>query len=300
MARILSLLALLLLPFATAGAQELNCKVNIIHTQIQGTNDAVFETLETAVSEFMNNRAWTELQFAPAERIDCTMNITIRQYKPAENTFTGELLFQLSRPVYGSAYSTTVFSMRDGNFNFTYKEFDPLEWNINTMDNNLTAMLAYYAYLFIGMDLDTFSPLGGTDVLRVAENIVSNAQTMNETGWKAFDDKRNRHGIISDYMDGALEPFRQLMYRYHRLGLDEMQANADRGRTAVTEAIDLLSEAHANKPLSDLPLIFTDYKRDELVNIYRGHGTEAERNHVYDTLSELNASQNREWTKIRK
>lgn len=284
----------------TISAQELNCKVVVNHSQIQGTNTSVFETLQNAISEFMNNRSWTELQFSKEERIDCTLNITIKQYKEAEGTFTGELLFQTSRPVFNSTYNTTVFSMKDPAFNFTYKEFDQLEFNENSMDNNLTAMLAYYAYLFIGLDLDTMAPLGGTDVLRMVENIVNNAQTMSEVGWKAFNDTRNRHAIINDYMESSLEPYRRMQYKYYREGLDEMANNVDRGRTAITEAINMLKEAHSNKPLSMLPQIFTDFKRDELVSIYNGHGTAKEKEEVYNILSDLNASQNQEWTKIKK
>lgn len=283
-----------------ATAQELNCKVKFNHSQVQGTNTSVFETLETAVNEFMNNRAWTELQFKEDERIECTMTFTIKQYKQEDDAFTGELLFQLNRPVFNSSYNTTVFSMRDKNISFKYKEYDQLEFNINTMDNNLTALLAYYAYLFIGLDLDTFSPLGGTEVLHTVETIVNNSQTLADAGWKAFSDNRNRHGIINDYMESSLEPFRQLMYKYHREGLDEMANNADRGRAAVTDCIKLLKEAHSNKPLSDLPLIFTDYKRDELVNIYQGHGTTNEKESVATILSDLNASQNTYWNKIKK
>lgn len=281
-------------------AQELNCKVNVIHNQVQSTNNSVFETLQTSITEFMNNRAWTELQFKQEERIDCTMNITVKQYKQDENSFQCEMLFQLNRPVFNSTYNTIVFSKRDNSFNFTYKEYDPMEFNINTMDNQLTAMLAYYAYLFIGLDLDTFSPLGGTDVLNQCMMVVNNAQSMGDGGWKAFDDPRNRHAIINDYLESSMEPYRQLQYKYHRLGLDEMSNNADRGRTAITEAIEQLKEAHSNKPLSELPSIFTDYKRDELVNIYKGHGTEKEKETVYDILSNLNASQNSHWANIKK
>ena len=295
----LLVLTCLLLPSSVLNAQELNCKVRINHSQVQATNTSVFETLETAINELMNNQSWTELQFAPEERIECTMNITIKQYKADENTFKGDMLFQLSRPVFNSSYNSVVFSMRDNNFNFTYKEYDPLEFNINAMNDNLTAMLAYYAYLFIGMDLDTYSPMGGTDVLHVVETIVNNAQSLGE-GWKAFDDSRNRHAIINDYMETSMEPYRQLQYTYHRLGLDEMSNNADRGRAAITDAIKLLDDAHHNKPLSDLPKIFTDYKRDEIVGIYRGHGTANEKESVYNILSDLNAAQNREWNNIKK
>ena len=281
-------------------AQELNCSVRINHSQVQGSNKSVFETLETAITEFMNNKSWTELQFQKVEKIDCTLNITIKKYDESTNYFTGELLFQISRPVFNSSYSSTVFSMRDGSFNFTYKEYDPLEFNENNLDNNLTAMLAYYAYLFIGLDLDTFSELGGTEVLHMAENIVNNAQTIGDAGWKAFEDSKNRHAIINDYMETSLESFRSMMYKYHRLGLDEMASNADRGRAAISEAIDLLKESHSNKPLSQLPQIFTDYKRDEIVNIYSGHGTDKEKTTVADIVSNINASQNSYWDKIRK
>lgn len=302
MQRILAILTILVLLGIgeSARAQELNCTVKVTHSQVQGSSTSVFETLETAISEFMNFRSWTDLQFQKVEKIDCTMNITIKKYDVSSNTFTGELLFQLTRPVFNSNYSTTVFSMKDDNFNFTYQEHENLEFNENNLDNNLTAMLGYYAYLFIGLNLDTMSPLGGTEVLHVAESIVNSAQTLGDPGWKAFDNDRNRHAIINNYMESSLEPFRQMLYKYHRLGLDEMANNVDRGRTAVTESLELLKEAHSNKPLSQLPQIFTDYKRDEIVNIYSGHGTEKEKQTVYDIMNNLNASQNTYWNKIKK
>lgn len=283
----------------SAKSQELNCTVKVIHSQIQGTNSSVFETLETAITEFMNNKSWTDLQFQKDERIECTMNITITKYVEANNHFTGELLLQSARPVFNSSYNSTVFSIKDPSLEFDYKEYDPLEWNENNLDNNLTAVLAYYAYLFIGMDLDTFAPLGGTQILQTAENIVNNAQMLTEPGWGAFKDTKNRHAIINDYMESSMEPFRQMQYKYYRQGLDEMANNADRGRTAITEAIELLDEAHRNKPLSMLPQIFTEYKRDEIVNIYKGHGTEKERQTVKDICSNINASMNSYWTKIK-
>lgn len=280
--------------------QELNCTVKVIHSQVQGTNTSVFTTLENSITEFMNNRSWTELQYQKNERIDCTLNITVKKYDESSNFFTGELLFQCTRPVFNSSYSTTVFSMKDESFDFTYKEYDPLEFNENNITDNLTAMLAYYAYLFIGMDLDTYSSKGGTEVLHLAENIVNSAQTMSEGGWKAFDNTKNRHAIINDYMETSMESFREMMYHYHRKGLDEMASNADRGRAAISEAIDMLKETHSNKPLSMLPQIFTDYKRDEIVNIYNGHGTEKEKNTVYDIVSNINASQSTYWNRIKK
>ena len=296
------LLTLAILALLAAGihAQELNCTVKVNHSQVQGTSNSVFNTLEEALNDFMNNHSWTELQFNKDERIVCTMTITVSKYDESTHHFTGNLLFQLTRPVFNASYSTTVFSMRDPSFNFYYQEHEPLEFNETSMDNNLTAMMAYYAYLFIGLDLDTFAPLGGTEVLHKVENIVNNAQSIADAGWQAFNDDRNRHAIINDYMESSMEQMRQMMYKYHREGLDEMAQNADRGRAAITEAIELVQEAHNNKTMSTLPQIFTDYKRDEIINIYRGHGTDNERNSVYEILSKLNASQSREWDKIKK
>ena len=281
-------------------AQELNCTVRVNHSQIQGTNNGVFETLEKTIADFMNNRAWTDLQYSKEERINCTLTFTIKQYKVDENRFTGELLFQVSRPVFNSTYNSTIFSRNDTEISFTYAEGQPLEYNENYLDDNLTAILAYYAYLFIGMDLDTFSPKGGTEVLHRVERIVSEAQNFSEPGWKAFGNTKNRHAIINDYMESSMEPFRQLMYKYHRQGLDEMASNVDRGRTAITESIEMLKEAYDNRPLSLLPQIFTDFKRDELVNIYRGHGNSKEKDSVYEILLKINATQNNEWKKIQK
>lgn len=299
MKRILAILLLFQMLVAVAPAQELNCKVKVIHSQIQGSNTSLFETLETAITEFMNSRAWTDMQFQQSELIDCTMNITITGYNEAESKLTGEILYQLSRPVFNSTYNSIVFSLKDADLEFTYKEYDPLEWNENNVDNDLTAVLAYYAYLFIGMDLDTFSPLGGTDVLHICENIANNAQSLSGPGWAPFKDSKNRHAIINDYMESSMAPFRQLMYKYHHQGLDEMANNIDRGRVAITESIELLDEAHHNKPMSMLPQIFTEYKRDEIVGIYTGHGTEKEKTSVRETCSNINASQNTYWNKIK-
>ncbi|MCQ2212408.1 MAG: DUF4835 family protein [Bacteroidaceae bacterium] len=281
-------------------AQELNATVRINYSQVQGTNTSVFTTLENAIAQFLNNHEWTDLQFQREEKIDCTFNITVKKYDASSSHFSCELLFNLNRPTYNSAYVSTLFSNRDASFEFDYRENDPLEYNENNLDNNLTAMLAFYAYLFIGMDLDSFAPLGGSDVLRMAESVCNNAQSIGGTGWRAFDDNRNRHAIINDYMETSMESLRRFQYKYYREGLDEMSNNADRGRTAVTEAIQMLGEAYHNKPMSLLPQIFTEFKRDELVSIYTGHGTEKEKNGVYDVLSNINAAQNNYWNKIKK
>ena len=209
-------------------------------------------------------------------------------------------MIQANRPVWNSAYTTTLYNNKDNDFNFEFAQFDQLEFNEDMIDNQLIALIAYYAYLIIGLDLDSFAPMGGTDILQRCMNLTNNAQNLNFPGWKAFENDRNRFAIINDYLEGAMEPFRQLQYDYYRKGLDEMSTNVDRGRAAVTTALEEgLKKAHENRPMSMLPQIWTDYKRDELASIYKGKGTQNEKEKVYDILFGINASQNNAWEKIK-
>lgn len=280
-------------------AQELDARVTVNHQQVQGTNVSVFEQLENSLSEFINDRQWTNMQYQRNERIRCNFNITVTKYDEASNTIEATLMVQSTRPVYGASYTTTAFAFQDGNFVFTFQEYDKLDFRADQIDSNLTAVIAYYIYFIIGIDLDTMAPMGGTDCLQTAMTIVNNAQGLSAKGWKAFDDSKNRHALISDYLDGGMEPFRTLQYRYHRLGLDVMAENADRGRAAVTEALELLGQARENKSMSMLPQIFTEYKRDEIVNIYQGKGTAREKEALFDMLMRINASQRTYWQKIK-
>ena len=281
-------------------AQELQAKITINHKQIQGTDNDVFESLQQTLEQFVNDRQWTNLQFQKNERIVCNFNITVTKYDKENNLFTCNALIQANRPVYNSAYTTTLLNNKDNDFNFQFSQYDQLEWNEEVIDNQLTALFAYYAFLIIGLDLDSFSPMGGEDVLQRCMNLTNNAQNLNYTGWKAFENDRNRFAIINDYLDGGMQPFRQLQYDYYRTGLDEMANNAERGRTNITTAIENdLKKCHEDKPLSLLPQIWTDYKRDELASIYQGKGTQKEKESVYDILFGINASQNNAWQKIK-
>lgn len=281
-------------------AQELLAKVTINHNQIQGTDASIFTNLQQTLEQFINDRKWTNLQFQKNERIVCNFNITVTKYDQSSNTFTCTALIQANRPVYNAAYTTTLYNNKDANFSFTFAQFDQLDYNDETVDNQLTALVAYYAYLIIGLDLDSFAPMGGEDVLQLCMNLANNAQNLNFPGWKSFEDSRNRFAIINDYLDGAMKPFRQLQYDYYRTGLDEMANNAERGRTNITTALENdLKKAHEDKPLSMLPQIWTDYKRDELANIYKGKGTQKEKESVYELLFNINASQSAAWDKIK-
>ncbi len=281
-------------------AQELQAKININHQQIQGTDKAVFDNLQQTLEQFVNEKQWTALQFQENERIQVTFNITVTKYDASSNRFTCTALIQASRPVYNSSYTTTLYNNRDRNFDFDFTQFDQLNFTEEVIDNQLMALVGYYAYLIIGLDLDSFSPMGGTDVLQRCMNLVNNAQNLEFVGWKSFEDSRNRFAFINDYLDEAMKPFRQLQYDYYRQGLDEMAQNVERGRTNVTTALEtLLKQAHEDKPLSLLPQIWTDYKKDELANIYKGKGTQKEKESVYDVLLGINASQSSSWDKIK-
>lgn len=296
---ILLFIALCSVSITTSKAQEINARVSINHQQVQGTSTSVFETLKTTLEQFLNERQWTNLQFKKNERIDCTFAITVKKYSPSDNTFQAALNVQSTRPVYGSNYTTTTFAFNDPNFNFTYQEYDQLEFRSDVIDNNLTAMLAYYVYMIIGADMDAMSPLGGTDYFQTAQNIVTGAQSMSEKGWKAFEDNKNRYAIITDLLDGGMQPLRELQYAYYRQGLDVMSENAERGRASITKSLELLKKAHENKSMSSLPQIFTEFKRDELMNIYKGHGSSKEKDDVVELLVRINPSQSSYWRELK-
>lgn len=300
MRRILFTLVLAVLSTAGTMAQELQAKININHQQVQGTDASVFENLQQTLEQFVNERQWTALQFQQNERIQCSFNITVTKYDASENKFTCTALIQANRPVYNASYTTTLYNNRDKNFDFEFTQFDQLNFNEEVIDNQLVALFAYYAYLIIGLDLDSFAPMGGTDVLQRCMYLVNNAQNLGFPGWKSFEDSRNRFAIINDYLDEAMKPFRQLQYDYYRTGLDEMAQNVERGRTNITAALEAgLKKAHDDKPLSLLPQIWTDYKKDELASIYKGKGTQKEKESVYDLLMSINASQNTTWEKLK-
>ena len=283
-----------------ASAQELQMRVTVNHSQIQGSDASVFDNLQSTLEQFINERQWTDLQFQKNERIQCNLNITVTKYIREENKFECSAMIQANRPVYNSTYNTTIYNNKDNDFHFEYAEFDQLNYNDETIDNQLTALIAYYAYLIIGLDLDSFAPLGGNDVLQRCMYLVNNAQNLGFPGWKSFEDSRNRFAIINDYLDEAMKPFRQLQYDYYRKGLDEMANNAERGRTEITSALeDNLKKAHADKPLSLLPQIWLDYKKDEIANIYKGKGTQKEKESLYDLLMSINASQANVWDKVK-
>ena len=293
-------IALLPLSFM-ARAQELDAKVIINSQKISNTMGAeVFEELRTRMQDFLNDRSWTELQFKDEERINCSFNITINKWNDAIDEFECTLLMSSTRPVYNSSYNTTVWSVKDDNFCFKFEQADQLEFSPENIHSQLVALIAYYAYMIIGMDMETFSLKGGQKYLETAEDIVNKSQDLGYEGWKPFDNTKNRFGLLNDYLDGALEGMRILMYEYHRKGLDQMTENADKAREAILKSLDNLDAAHRARTMSSVPQLFTEYKRDEIINIFSGKGTTQERNRVYDILFSIDPSSATKIEKIKK
>lgn len=281
-------------------AQELNAKVSVNHQQVSNTKTEVMDALQEKVQAYLNDHQWTSLKFKNIEKIDCNFSITVNTWSETDNSFKCSMTLVCSRPVYGSNYTTTCYSVKDTEFNFSFQTTDQLEWNPDNVDNNLTAMLSYYAYMIIGYDMDSFSPLGGTQFFQTAEKIVNDSQSLGYDGWASFKDPKNRFGLLNDYLDNNMESYRQMIYKYHREGMDKFVENADSARMAINEAIMLLDECKNSRPMSQLPQLFSEYKKDEIINIFNGKGKTEEKENIYNVLFDINPSQSEDWEKIKK
>lgn len=283
-----SLLFLLLLFtfFPRIFAQELNCRVDINTSQLEGTGKSVFQTLEGAISEYVNSTQWTKLQFSPAEKIECTLFFNITSYDASDGHISGTLQVQSSRPVYNSSYLTTLINFRDSKIDFTYTEGEPLIYNEASMESQLTQILNFYIFLILAVDLDSFSPYGGDECFERLATIVQQAQSSGESGWKAFEDTKNRSAVLSAFTDPSTRKLRQLYYDYHLKGLDQMSVSPDKGRATIDGSLDILEEVYKVSPMSVGLSMFKDAKFDELINIY-SKATPEERAHAFKILSQL-------------
>lgn len=266
---------------ATANAQELKCEVEINSDQVQGTNKSVFTTLQGAINDYMNTTKFSQAQIAVNEKIECKLFFTIKEYD--DNTLTGDLQIQSTRPVYNSTYTTTLINFKDTKVEFTYQENEPLIFSENSMESNLTAILNFYAYMILAIDFDSFSPRGGEQFYERAENVVQMAQSSGESGWKAFEDTKNRSAVLNAYTEPNTAMIRDLIYQYHRTGLDEMVLSPDKGRAAITSSIETIKKIYDVAPMSVALSMFKDAKLDELVNVYSKSNT-TEREKVYEWL----------------
>ena len=288
MRHIVAILALIVMSIAMT-AQELKCNISINSEQVQGSNKAVFTTLQQSMEEFVNTQRWTNMTFQEKERIECSMMIVVKSVQ--DNMFVCEFTCQSRRPVFGTTYTTPTLNIKDENFTFTYQEYDRMEFQHNTFTSNLTALVAYYCYLIIGHDMDSFAKLGGTPYFQVCEDIVTSAQSASldnaeMVGWKAFESNRNRYALTNNLMDEAFKKYRAYYYDYHRHGLDEMVNNVANGRARIAKDSKVLKEAYNARPATYLVGTFLDAKSDELVNIFKS-GTADEKKMVYELLMDI-------------
>ncbi|RZJ70202.1 DUF4835 family protein [Flavobacterium sp.] len=294
MRKIFSLIALFSL--LVSQAQELNCKVTVNAEKVGATNNQVFKTLETALNDFVNRTDWTGQSFQANERINCSMFINVTGYN--SGAFAASIQVQSARPVFNSSYLSPILNYNDKDFNFNYVEFQNLAFNPNSYDSNLVSTIAFYAYMIIAMDADSFAPSGGTSYLENAQDIAAIAQQGGAKGWSQTDGNQNRYFLINDMLSSTFEPFRQAMYEYHFLGMDKMAGDTKSGKEGVRTALATLSQIAKVRPNAFLTRIFFDAKSDELVNIYSGGPTipVAEVVENLNKLSPLNASK---WQRIK-
>jgi len=266
-----------------AFAQELNCQVSVLTPQLQETNKTIYETMQSQIRDFMNNRKWTGDNFENNERIECSITITISERVNTDN-FKANIQIQSRRPVYKSSYNSPMINHMDNEFNFHYVQDQILEFEENSIGTTLTAGLAYYAYMIIGFDYDSYSLNGGTPWFQKAQTIVNNAQQLGDRGWKPQESQRNRFWLVENLLNGQFRPLRNCIYKYHRLGFDKAAEDVDGARATIFEALKELRPVYDNRPGSFLMQFFFTAKADEIVSLFK-EGTPEEKSQVMPLLN---------------
>ena len=279
-----------------ATAQEFRCNISISAERIQGANRNLFRTMQTDLYEFMNTRRWTDHKYTQEERIECNIFIRLDEQISVDE-FRGSIQIQAKRPVFNSTYETTILNIKDDDFHCKYVEFQPLEFNETSNRDNLTNILAFYAYIILGFDYDTFSREGGSPYFEKAQAIVNNSQNAREKGWKAFESESNRYWLIENVMNRSYSAMRETFYTYHRMGLDQMSEKAEEGRSAIAESLRGVQQVFRRRPSTYILRIFFDAKSDELVNIFSKSYPD-ERNRVMAILNEVDPSNGAKYKKI--
>ncbi|NCC72534.1 MAG: DUF4835 family protein [Sphingobacteriia bacterium] len=291
----LSLLMIFFLSPALS-AQEFFCSVQVSAPQVQQTNREKFQELRQGLYELINERRWTDYTMTRNERIECTIAITITE-EISSDQFRGKINIVLKRPVFGTSYNTTMFNYMDDKFEFQWQEGQAIEYIDNTFSSNLTSTIAFYLYLFLGLDFDSFQMMGGTPYLDKAQQIVSSAQGAREPGWKSFESMRNRYWLVENLTNSSYSNVRKFMYQYHRLGLDLMQDNMERGRQGVLTALETLQRAHREKPNLFIMQLILDAKRDEFINIF-SQAAAPDKTKAANILKEMDPSKASEYDRI--
>ena len=292
------LLVLMMLLMTVRGlrAQEFRATVEVNTQKIEGTNKNVFDQLQESMNSYMNETRFSDATFSPTEKLETRLFFTISEYDGTR--MKGDLQVQLIRPVYNATYTTTLFNFKDNKIEFNYSEGDPLTYNEQQPENNLTAILDYYANLLLAIDFDSFSPNGGQRFYDRAQQIVQYQQSSGETGWRTFDDTKNRAAVLDTYTNSNTGGIRELLYQYHRKGLDEMVTSPDKGRAAITESLQQIKKVYDVAPMSVALSIFRDSKLDELVNVY-SKAPETERVGVYELLQPIYPTESERLNKIK-
>ena len=298
--KLIHIIALLVCSLAIH-SQELRCTVSINRDQVPSANQQTFQTLEQAITELMNTTKWTNLTFAEHERIDCQLMIVCKSVSET-GLYTCEATIQASRPVYNTTYTSPLLNLKDKNFSFTWN-MEPLNVQLTTFEANLPAMLAYYAYLILGYDADSYQRMGGTPYFQQCENIITLCQTasmesVEQVGWQAFERNANRYSLCNNLLDEAFAPIRQYYYEYHRLGLDEMANNVSNGRARIANGMKALKDSGKARMKNDILTVFLDSKSDELILIFQG-GTDQEKDYVFNLLMELDPTRSDNYERIK-
>jgi len=294
------ILTILVLIPAIVNSQELICNVQISAQRIQGSNRQVFESMQRDIYEFMNNTVWTNHVYSYAERIDCNILINLTDQLSADE-FRGTIQVQLSRPVFNTTYKSTLLNFIDNSFQFRYVEFQPLEFDPTTHRSNLISVLAYYTYIILGFDYDSYSPEGGSEFFQMAEKIVTNAQNAPEPGWKPYDASRNRnrYWLVKNIIDKEYEGVRNFIYGYYINGLDKMESKLPEARTSIVESLRLMQEVYRRKPdpFMYFVQVVMESKSDELINIFSDAFPE-EKSRVVQILTEIDPANKAKYEKI--
>lgn len=280
-------------------ATELNCEVEVNSQKITSGSKDIFNELKQAVTDYMNTTKWTNATFGTNEKIYCKMLLTLSSWDDATGLMKGDLQIQSQRPVFNSTYTTSLINFRDAKVEFTYETGQQLVYSEMEMMDNLTAILNFWAFMIIGMDFDSFELNGGAPYYERAAQVVRLAQGTGESGWKAFEDNTNRSAVLSAFTDKQTEPIHQLLYDYHRMGLDQMVVTVDKGRSAITHSLENLGKIYDVAPLSVCLSMFKDAKLDELINVYsKANATEKEA--VYEMLYQVYPSETNRLEQIKK
>lgn len=289
-------LLLLIFAFTKSYSQDINCKVQVIIPQLQNADKQIYKEMEKAIYEFINNTKWTNDIIQINERIECNLIINIKEQIGVDE-FKATAQIQSTRPVFNSSYNSTLLNFMDEDWQFKYILNQPLEFNENENRSNLTSLLAYYVYLMIGLDYDSFSMLGGTTYYQKARQVVNNAQASGGKGWKAFDGTRNRFILIDNLLDNSFKPVRESYYNYHRLGMDLMSQNVENGREEIRTLLGTLLKVAREKPNSMLLNLFFTAKNEELIGLFSG-ALPNEKQNIIQMLSEMDPGNSNKYQQI--